>query len=284
MSELHHAQVNGIRTAFQQEGSGFPLLLLHGFPRDHTLWRKCVTDLAQRFTVVTPDRRGYGETERPADPATYDNATMTQDAIELTRHLGWERFLLAGHDLSAQTAQRLALDYPDQVAGALILDSGPDGIPAASRRDPSGRQWYMDFYRQRGVAEAIMNDNPRLFFSLFLNRNPHLTPEEHEYFVQQFCQPGAVEAVLADYRARQEVDRPWWEETVSSGRKITAPLYLAWGGRGPSGNAPVADAWREVATDVRGGEPVPDAGHYLQEEQPAAVVAITMRFADELGV
>lgn len=280
--ETRYAQVNGIRIAYEQHGGGFPLLLLHGFPRDRSLWRKCVPALAQRFSVVAMDRRGSGDSEMGLDPSSFDNGAMTLDALGLARHLGWSRCLVVGHDLSAQVARRLAQDHPDEVVGTGIFDQAPEGTPMGDRRDPGGRQWYFDFFRQRGFAEAIMNDNPRLFFSLFLQRNPHLSPEEHAYFVERFARPGAVESVLADYRARLEVDAPYWAEQARIGTRIRTPLLVLWGGRGGGGAAPMLDAWRHFAADVRGG-PIADAGHYLQEEQPEAVVSHIVAFGNELG-
>ena len=277
-----YAQVNGIRLAYEMHGSGEPLLLLHGFPRDRSLWRKCLPELATHFTAVALDRRGYGDSEIPAGPATFTNDVVTADALGLASHLGWDRFFVVGHDLSAQVARRLAQDHPNRVRGAVILDQAPEGTPTGERRDPGGRQWYFDFFRQRGFAETLMNDNPRLFFSLFLQRNPHLTPEEHAYFVDRFARPGVVEAVLADYRARIEVDAPYWREQAERGVMIPTPLCVLWGGRtGPDAGS-MLDAWRALATDVR-GSPIPEAGHYLQEEQPAAVIAHIVAFARELG-
>src|SRR6476620_5009078 len=97
-SQLQPADVNGIHLAFERVGRGYPMLLIHGFPRDRRLWRKLVPLLADRFDTVAYDRRGYGESDRPADPATYDNGTMAADALALANHLGWERFLVVGHD------------------------------------------------------------------------------------------------------------------------------------------------------------------------------------------
>ncbi|MCI0816563.1 MAG: alpha/beta fold hydrolase, partial [Chloroflexi bacterium] len=89
-----YANVNGIRVAYDRTGDGFPLLLLHGFPRTRRTWAQVTPPLAERFTVVAPDRRGYGDSDRPSDPATYDNAHMAQDALELTQQLGWKAFLV----------------------------------------------------------------------------------------------------------------------------------------------------------------------------------------------
>jgi haloacetate dehalogenase len=281
--EPRYAQVNGIRVAFDLMGDGYPLLALHGFPRNRKVWRKVVPLLTTRFAFAAPDRRGYGDSDRPADPSVYDNAHMVRDALELADHLGWKQFVLIGHDKGAPTAQRLAMDHPDRVRGLVMIDATPSGARMVGPRDPSGRGWYMDFFRQRGVAEQLIGQNPRLFFSLFLDRNPHLTREEHEYFLETFCRPGSVEAVLADYRASLEGDLEQWQQDFEMGVGIPVPVCALWGGRGPSANVAVVDRWREVADSVRGA-PIPDSAHYVQEEHPKLLAEHILRFADELGI
>ncbi|MCH8849139.1 MAG: alpha/beta hydrolase [Chloroflexi bacterium] len=279
-----YANVNGIRVAYDRTGDGFGLLLLHGFPRTRRTWAQVTPALAERFTVVAPDRRGYGDSDRPSDPAAYDNAHMAQDALELTQHLGWKEFLVVGHDKGAPVARRLAADHPESVRGAMIIDGIAEGANVDRRRDPTGRTWYFDFFRQRGVAEQIIGQDPGLFFGLFLDRNPHLSPEQRAFYVEQFSKPGTTEAVLADYRAALEGDREKWAEETASGARIRTPMYFIWGADGPVGGAPVLDAWRQVADDIRGGEAVPGAAHYVHEQQPEATVRHIMRFADELGL
>jgi haloacetate dehalogenase len=277
------AEVNGVRLAYERVGRGFPMLLVHGFPRDRRLWRKLVPLLADRFDTVALDRRGYGDSDRPADPEAYTNVAMASDVVELARLLGWQRVLLVGHDLGLPTVQRVVLDAPELVAGAVVLDGLPQGVSVDVPRDPSGRTWYFDFFRQRGVAEQLIGQNPRLFFSLFLARHQHLSSEEHEMFLEPYCRPGSVEAVLADYRHRLEDDFWFWSDVFASGRRLTPPLCVLWASRGPVARGPVLDAWRSVADDVRGYE-IADTAHYLQEEQPAAVAQHIRNFADELGL
>ena len=279
-----YANVNGIRVAYDRTGDGFPLLLMHGFPRTRRTWAQVTPALSERFTVLAPDRRGYGDSDRPSDPATYDNAHMAQDALELTQHLGWKEFLVVGHDKGAPVARRLATDHPDRVRGAMIIDGIAEGASVERRRDTTGRQWYFDFFRQRRVAEQIIGQNPGLFFGLFLDRNPHLSAEQRAFYIEQFSKPGTTEAVLADYRAALEQDREKWAKETASGARIRTPMYLIWGADGPMGSAPVLDAWRQVADDVRGGEAVAGAAHYVHEMQPEATVRHIMHFADELGV
>ena len=283
MQPARFVAVNGVRIAHDQSGSGYPLMLLHGFPRTRRLWSRVTPALTERFTVVAADRRGYGESERPADPAAYDGGTIAQDHMELARQLGWQRFLVAGHDRGAPIARRMAADHPETIAGAMILDALPQGSGYEQPKDPSGRSWYLDFFRQRGVAEQIIGQNPRLFFSLFVSRHHHLTPTEQDLYTEAFCRPGSMEAVLADYRAGMEIDGPYWQGEATAGRKIQTPVYVIWGGRGPTANAPVLDVWRRVAERVDGAE-VPDSAHYIPEEQPQATVGHINRFADALGI
>jgi haloacetate dehalogenase len=278
-----YAQVNGIRVAYDRSGDGYPLVALHGFPRNRKVWSKLTPLLAPRFTVVAPDRRGYGDSDRPTDPACYDNATMVEDVVGLIEQMGWQSCVVVGHDKGAPTAQRLATDHSDRVRGLVILDAAPSGGRSTAPRDPTGRTWYFDFFRQRGVAERLIGQNPRLFFGLFLDRNPHISEEERAYYLETFCRPGSVEAVLADYRHGLEDDQASWQEEASAGVKLRVPVCALWGGRGPSANAPVLERWREAADDVRGA-PIPDAAHYVQEEQPQLVAEHILRFADELGI
>jgi haloacetate dehalogenase len=283
VDEPRSFQSNGIRIVYDRAGAGFPLVALHGFPRNRKVWSKLTPLLESRFAVLAADRRGYGDSDRPNDPAVYDNATMAQDVLDLAEHEGVGPFIALGHDRGAPTAQRLATDHPDRVRALVILDATPAGARSGAPRDPSGRGWYMDFFRQRGVAEQIMGQNPRLFFSLFLDRNPHLSPEEHDYFLETFCRPGSVEAVLADYRVSLEEDQERWRDEAATGVKIKVPVCVLWGGRGPSANASVLARWAEAADDVRGA-PIPNAAHYVQEEQPALVAEHILQFADELGI
>lgn len=282
MGEMQTATLNGVRTAYETAGDGFPMLLLHGFPRTRRTWERVTPALAQRFTVVAPDRRGYGDSERIPDPAAYGLAAMAEDAVALMDHLGHERFIVVGHDKGAPTARKLAADLPERVVGMAQIDSTPQGV-GPERRDPGGRQWYFDFFRQRNVAEPIVNAIPELFFGLFIDRNPHLPPEERAFYVESFSRPGTADAVIWDYRLALEEDPAYWRAEVAAGRRITTPVLAIWGGSGPSANADVLGAWREVADDVRGW-PVEGSAHYVQEQQPEAVIAALLGFAGEIGV
>jgi len=278
-----YALVNGIRIAYETAGSGFPLLMLHGFPRTHRTWEKMTPMLTERFTLIMPDRRGYGDSDRGSAPQAYENSSMASDMLAVMDHLGIVDFMVVGHDKGMPTARRVASDNSGRVKGAVLLDGMPEGVNLSRDKDTSGRAWYFDFFRQRRVAEQLIGQNPQLFFSLFLERNPHLTAEEHAYYVSMFSRRGSVDAILADYRAGLEVDGEYWQAQAAAGIRMTVPILALWGGRGPTANAPVLDAWRQVAEDVR-GEVVENASHYVQEEQPEFVAGRILAFVDELGI
>lgn len=116
-------RVNGMRIHYRTEGSGPPLVLLHGYPQSGHMWRKVLPALAERYTVFAPDLRGYGDSDKPADG--FDKRTMASDLVELMSVLGHERFRLAGHDRGARVSYRLALDHPEAVEQLILMDIVP---------------------------------------------------------------------------------------------------------------------------------------------------------------
>ncbi|HLF77721.1 MAG TPA: alpha/beta hydrolase [Dehalococcoidia bacterium] len=278
-----YERINGIRIAYETKGTGFPMLMLHGFPRTRRGWDKIAPALSQRFTLVLVDRRGYGDTDRPADPATFDNGTIVSDHTTLMKRLGYRDYLVLGHDKGAAPAHRIALENQDHVPGLIMLDSMPQGVTIDRPRDTTGRLWYADFFRQRNFAERLIGQNPGLFISLFLERNPYLTAEEHEYYVRMFSRHGTMDCVLADYRAGAEIDPRYWQAVAESGKKMRTPVLALWGDRSPTAGPHVLEAWRMVAEDVDGG-PVKDSAHYVQEEQPEFVVGQILAFANKLRI
>jgi pimeloyl-ACP methyl ester carboxylesterase len=280
MADTQFADVNGIRIAYERTGQGYPLLLLHGYPQTRRMWRLVTPALSQRFDVVAMDMRGYGESARPPGEENYDKRTMAADAVALARHLGWDKFLLAGHDRGARASRRLAADHPDAISGALLLDI----MPMEWMYEHGRGNWHWYFQLQRGLADRLISLAPRTYAAHFFSRSRQaLDPEAVEHYVESFSAPGGVEATLGDYRTAYDVDRPRWEAEVAQGQRIRVPLYVIWGGSGGLTNYPILDVWRSVANDVR-GEAVPESAHWIPEEQPEAVVGHFLRFADELGL
>ena len=284
-TETLYAEVNGARIAYERNGNGYPLLLLHGYPETRRMWRKVASALTSRFDVVAMDLRGYGDSDRPADESSYDKRTMAEDALALAGSLGWDRFFLAGHDRGGRVARRLAADHPEAIVGASLLDILPlEYIFSQGRDGYARRYWHWYFFLQRGLPERLIKVDPAAFVNhLFARRGDVLDPDDVAHYTEAFTRPGTVESTLSDYRTAFEVDRPRWNGDNAAGRKILAPLQVLWGELGNLNDEPVLDLWRGVAQDVRGAV-VQGSGHYIPEEQPEAVVRLLNEFADELGL
>lgn len=286
----HRAAVNGVTLHYIENGplDAPALILLHGFPQSWLIWRAVMPALDQRYHTIAVDLRGYGESDKPPGIEGYDKRTMAADIHALVEQLGLQRpLLLIGHDRGARVARRYALDYPDELAGAALLDILPvewvyDRLSAA---EVAQRYWHWVFHLVPELPERLIAGREDDYLAALFGRTPgflqwlHADGAWNEY-LRAFRQPGAVAAALNDYRATYAVDVPRYREERAQGRRVRVPLLLLWGERGNLGGRPVLDAWCEVADDVRGIE-LEGCGHYLPEEQPETVAAHLLAFADE---
>jgi haloacetate dehalogenase len=269
------------RIAFDRLGSGRPVLLLHGWPQTRRMWRLVAPALAEHFSVVAADLRGYGDSEAVADPNAYDKRSMGEDMFSLMGSLApGERFLVVGHDRGARVARRMAADRPERLVGAALLDIMPMEWVFDQGQDGYARRYYHWYFMlQRGIAEAAMSAVPRAFaMNQFERAHVPLDPAAVEHYVEMFSRPDSIAASLADYRTAFEVDRPRWLAELAEGRLIEVPVLVLWGGEGNLRDAPVLDEWRRRARQVR-GQPVAGSGHYIPEEQPQAVIEAIRKFA-----
>ena len=275
------ATVNGIRLHYVREGQGPPLVLLHGWPQTWYCWRKLLPPLAERFTVVAPDLRGYGLSDKP--PGGYDKRTMAGDVRALLERLGHRRVRLVGHDRGARVAHRYALDHPEEVERLAVLDV----IPTRAMFDRLDAQlargfWHWLFHLQPDLPELLVGDHVEAYLRWFFERWTHNRPAVEEAvpeYVRAFSAPGALRAAFDDYRATYPDDLEADEASAAAGDRLTMPLLALWGATGLTGRLPVLDIWREYATDVR-GEAIPACGHFLPEEQPELVADRLQRFLD----
>jgi haloacetate dehalogenase len=286
MHELSSGRVDGVRIAYERSGSGFPVLLLHGWPQTRRMWRHVGPALARRFTVVTADLRGYGDSDPAPDPNAYDKRTMAEDMLALMDELGFgERLLAVGHDRGARAVRRMAADHPDRLVGASLLDIMPMEWVFNQGKDGYARRYYhWYFFLQRELAEEVVSAAPRaIALNQFARSHVPLDPADVEHYVETFSRPHSIRATLGDYRTAFDVDRPRWEAELAQGRRITVPLQILWGGAGNLRDAPVLDEWRQRAADVR-GRAIEGSAHYIPEEQPEQVIRAIEEFAAELGL
>jgi haloacetate dehalogenase len=271
-------QTSGATLHVRVGGRGPPLLLLHGFPQTHATWHRVAPALAQDFSVVAPDLRGYGDSSAPASDAQhapYTKRALAQDAVELMAALGHARFGVVGHDRGARVAYRLALDHPERVSRLALLDI----IPTAEmwrRMDRSfaAANYHWFFLAQPELPERLLAAAPDAFldwtFRAWAARPEALAPEALAEYARCFRRPEVQHAACEDYRAGAGLDLAHDEADEASGRHIICPLLCLWGAQPPPPYDSL-EVWRRWATDVRGR--ALDCGHFIPEEAPDALLA-----------
>ncbi|MFI5613209.1 alpha/beta fold hydrolase [Amycolatopsis sp. NPDC051903] len=269
----HHARLNGITQHWVTAGEGPPVYLLHGFPETWFGWRKQIPVLAEHFTVVAPDLRGYGLTEKPV--SGYDKRTMANDVIALMDHLGHDTISLVGHDRGARVASRFAKDHRDRLDRLVVIDNIPTRIVAETFDIAKARAgyWYFPFLGILDLPEALIAGKEEVFLTYFYRTwsyNPQmLSSEEIDVYVRAYREPGAIRGACADYRAAGEDIA---QDTADADTLINAPTLVMWGAdfEGVGKAYDVADVWRGMASDVR-AVALPQCGHLCPEERPDLV-------------
>ena len=280
--------VNGVRINYRKGGTGPPLLLLHGYPQTHVIWHRMADQLAERFTVVAADLRGYGDSSKPDggdDHVAYSKREMARDQVELMRRLGFERFDILAHDRGARVSHRLAMDHPTAVRRLILLDIAPTLAMYNQTDETFARAYWHWFFliRPAPLPERLLEADPELILQTAVATRPdHAHPfSEAAYAEYLRCLklPGTAHAFCEDYRASAGIDLEHDRADRAAGRLIEAPLLVLWGSRGVIERCfdPLAE-WRAVARDVR-GRALP-AGHYLPEEVPDEVLAETFQFLE----
>ncbi|MEU8162799.1 alpha/beta fold hydrolase [Micromonospora parva] len=257
-------------------GSGPPVLLLHGIPETHLMWHKVAPRLAEKYTVVATDLRGWGDSGTPpstSDHEPYSMRAIARDQIEMMRILGYQQFRLVGHDRGARCAYRLALDEPDAVTRLAVMDVVPIGdVYNRADRAFSLSYWVWSFLAAPApVPEQFIKAAPSVLVDFMLDTWPEVKdafpPEVRAAYVKQFSDPAKAHAICEEFRAAATVDYQQ-DEADRGNRKIACPVLFLWSQRGQVAKLyddPMA-IWREWADDVR-GEPVP-VGHFIPEEAP----------------
>ena len=265
-------------------GSGPPLLLLHGYPQTHLMWRKLAPRLAARFTVVIPDLRGYGDSSKPpggSDQANYAKRALALDQVETMAALGFERFFVAGHDRGARVAHRLARDHGERVERLALLDI----VPTLHRFETLDQKaatssWHWFFLIQPdGLPERLIGAEPEFFLRHLLGgllRDPKvLEPEVFAEYLRCFRNPETIRATCEEYRAGAAIDLV--HDRADRGRRISMPLLMLWGRRSSQGSGyDVLGVWRDHAEQVSGH--AVDSGHFLPEEAPEETGQALERF------
>ena len=267
-------------------GDGPPLLLLHGHPQTHAMWNGVADRLAERFTVVAADLRGYGDSSRvPAgdDSAAYAKRAMAADMAALMARLGFERFRLGAHDRGARVAHRLALDHPRRVERLLLLDIAPTLAMYEGTTEAFARAYWHWFFliQPAPLPERLIEADPVTYVREVMGRRHAglsvFAPEALAEYERCIAIPGTAASICGDYRASAGIDLTHDRADRDAERRLAMPLRVLWGAHGAVGRCfDVPALWRDAADDVSGR--ALDCGHYVAEERPDEVLAEMVGF------
>lgn len=262
-----------------EAGEGAPVLLLHGYPQTHLIWRHLAPRLAREFQVFAPDLKGYGDSDAPApDPSSsnYSKRAMAADMVAMMRGLGHERFAVVGHDRGARVAYRMALDSPGRVRRLAVLDIVPTGAMwAAANRVFAVNTFHWGFLAQGGgLPERLLGADPDFWVEATCrrwSRDFRALAEALPEYQRAFRRPEVIAATCADYRAGATLDDTHDQTDLAAGKKIECPLLAIWSGTfvGRNKGTDPLEVWRSYANDVRGF--AVDCGHFIPEEAPGVI-------------
>jgi haloacetate dehalogenase len=265
---------NGITIRARTGGKGPALLLLHGYPQTHVMWHLVAPKLADDFTIVVADLRGYGDSSKPPSDAqhlTYSKRAMAADMVAVMDALGHRRFLLAGHDRGGRVAHRLAIDHPERVEKLAVLDIAPTREMYRNTTEAFARAYWHWFFliQPNDFPERMILADTDAYWLRKSTTGSKTTevfaPEALAEYLRCFRDPACVHASCEDYRAGASIDIVHDDE--DGDKKLPMPLHVLWGKKGAIEKCFDALAlWRQRAEHVTGSA-LPGA-HYLAEELP----------------
>ncbi|MFI6307742.1 alpha/beta fold hydrolase [Amycolatopsis thailandensis] len=256
-------------------GTGSPIVLLHGFPETHLMWRHVAADLAADHTVLCPDLRGYGESDKPADTGeTYSKRSMAADVVAVAKAFGHDRFALAGHDRGALVALRAGLDHADKVSHLAILDVLPTLDMWDVMRGTSAAVGFHLYLMAQppGLPEQLIAGAPDAFFGHFLDawtqRGDAIPADVRAAYLQ--ASRNAVTSIVADYRASAGIDVEHDKADRDAGNRLAMPLTVLQQDWGAALGYDAVALWQAWAADL--DHRTVTSGHFMAEESPSEVV------------
>lgn len=266
------------------------ILLLHGHPESYLIWRDIAPQLAQNYTVVATDLRGYGDSSKPrglSDHSNYSKRVMALDQVKVMETLGFTRYHIVGHDRGGRVCHRLMLDYPEKVLTCTMMDILPTyDMYQQTNQEFATKYWHWFFYIQPyDFPERFLGSDPEYFIRNNLLKKA--TPEAQKKFpedvlqeyIRHYSDPATAHGISEDYRAAVSIDLE--HDIVDRATKIKTPLLILWGANGVVGNLwDVLQGWKNLADNVRGFG-IEDCGHFVPEEQPQIVLDALCDFLNE---
>ena len=279
--------IESVTINYRIGGSGPALLLLHGYPQTHVIWHKIADQLAEHFTVVASDLRGYGDSGKPPSDAThspYSKRASGKDQLKLMQHLGFKSFHLVGHDRGGRVGHRMALDQPDAVEKLVVMDIAPTYTMYTTTDMEFATAYYHWFFliQAHDIPEKMIGQNPLFFlenkFGQWGRDSSAFTKEAFNEYLRCFT-PETIHASCEDYRASATIDIEHDQIDLDHGNKIKCPLLCLWGTKGFVGRKyDVVQEWSVWADQVQGFGI--NSGHYLPEEAPEATLKALLDFLE----
>jgi len=279
---LERIDVGEAELRVRHGGSGAPILLIHGHPRTHVTWHRVAPLLADRYRVVCPDLRGYGESSKPEttpDHEPYSKRAMARDLARLMTRLGHDRFTAVGHDRGCYVALRLALDHPERADHLVVADGIPIGEALARCDALFAESWWHWFFlgNPKAGAERVICADPDAWYRTERQRE-QMDPDAFGDYVRAVHDPATIHAMCEDYRAGLGLDREHDDESRRSGERVACPTLFLWSAYDDMEELygdPLA-IWRDWTTDLTGTRI--ESGHHMAEEAPEAVADAIRRF------
>ena len=273
----HQAEVNGVRMSYRRAGEGPPVVLLHGFPETSHAWRKLLPLLAKRHTLIAPDLRGCGASDRPT--TGYDKRTVATDLRDLMRGLDLGPVNLVAHDVGMMVGYAYACAYPDQVRRLVLMEAALPGLGLEAMYDAAKfpRMYHLPLFEApNGLAEALIAGRERIFVDHFMRQQAYnqdgLEPEALDEYARCLAAPGALSGGIAYFRAHG-LDAEHNRENAKT--KLAMPV-MTLGGTASFGAGLKAQV--EPLVKSLHHVMIEDCGHYLAEEQPERVADELLRF------
>ena len=286
--ETSTAEIEGEIINYVVGGRGLPILLLHGYPQTHVMWHKIADQLADQFTVVASDLRGYGESSKPVTNEfhePYSKRASGNDQMQLMRMLGFNKFYLVGHDRGGRVGHRMALDHPSAIEKLVVLDIAPTHSMYTTTDMEFAIAYYHWFFliQPYDIPERMIGNNPLYFlekkFGQWGRDNNAFTREAFSEYLRCFT-PETIHASCEDYRASATIDIQHDQIDLDKGNKIKCPLLCLWGEKGFVGRKyDVVAEWSKWATHIEGYGI--SCGHYLPEEAPNETLAALLKFLNK---
>ena len=281
-----NSNVNGINIHYKIGGQGYPLLLLHGYPQTHVMWRKIVPDLSKKYTVVCPDLRGYGDSAKPPSDSkhyNYSKKVMSQDQSELMKSLGFDKYIVIGHDRGARVAHRMGIDFSENIEKIILMDIVPTNHVFENTEQILATKYYHWFFliQKHPFPEKMIGNDPEFYLRSKLTmwgiNKDYMSEEIIKEYLRCFKSSETIRASCEDYRAGATIDIK--HHNIDRHKKINCPLLILWGKQGTVEELydPI-EVWKRWASNVE-GESI-DCGHFLPEEKPRETYSKIIEFIE----